>query len=242
MFDSRTGLNTRLKAKNEKRLKAFERMSMSTSRQQERDTQISSATAKSYHNSHAVELANRYESLAFELVHGNLLGLLPPVPANALDVGCGSGRDAFWLAQTGFDVVAVEPAIQLLNIAKKLHPHERIHWIEDKLPTLARLESAVGSFDFILASAVLMFLKPSQRGISISRLSNLLKPGGLMVASVSLGGDEPNRGLHSISSSQLLELIELNGLVTVFQEYSDDHLGRQEIKWFTIAAKKDPDR
>ena len=58
----------------------------------------------------ANEFAERYESVETEQVHETWLHLLPPRPGLALDVGAGSGRDAAWLAERGWEVTAVEPA------------------------------------------------------------------------------------------------------------------------------------
>ena len=64
-----------------------------------------------WYDNHVREAAERYEALAFPDVHNSLLALLPAAEgALALDVGAGSGRDAAWLAEQGFEVVAVEPS------------------------------------------------------------------------------------------------------------------------------------
>ena len=60
-----------------------------------------------WYDDHVRDAAERYEALEFPDVHGALLALLPsPEGALALDVGAGSGRDAAWLAEQGFQVVA----------------------------------------------------------------------------------------------------------------------------------------
>lgn len=38
-------------------------------------------------------------------------------PGNALDVGCGTGDNVFWLAQQGFDVTGVDIAPEAINMA-----------------------------------------------------------------------------------------------------------------------------
>src|SRR5438309_2058406 len=54
------------------------------------------------------EVAARWESVTFEEVHAAALDLIPSMPGALLDVGAGSGRDARWFAEHGWDVVAVE--------------------------------------------------------------------------------------------------------------------------------------
>ena len=55
-------------------------------------------------------LADSYEAVTPERLHGWLDGLLLDTGSLMLDVGAGSGRDAAWLAGLGHDVVAVEPS------------------------------------------------------------------------------------------------------------------------------------
>lgn len=55
----------------------------------------------------AVAIADSYEALKPEQLHGWMEGLYPPAPGLILDMGSGSGRDAAWLAGLGHDVVTL---------------------------------------------------------------------------------------------------------------------------------------
>ena len=55
-------------------------------------------------------LAARYETVDPAVLHEYLVPNLPPAPAAILDVGAGSGRDAAWLVEQGYSVLAVEPS------------------------------------------------------------------------------------------------------------------------------------
>lgn len=46
----------------------------------------------------------------------------------ALDVGCGSGVHAFFLAEEGARVLAFDGSVSAIHHAKKIHPHERIDY------------------------------------------------------------------------------------------------------------------
>ena len=43
----------------------------------------------------------------------------PPVPGRALDIGCGSGRDAVYLAERGWRVTAVDSVDKALASAQQ---------------------------------------------------------------------------------------------------------------------------
>ena len=116
-----------------------------------------------WYDDHADELARRYEAIEAERLHAWLLDALPQAPALVLDVGAGSGRDAAWLASRGLDVVAVEPAPQMVREGERRHPDHRIEWVDDTLPALAKVVRRGMSFDFILLSAVWMHVEPGNR-------------------------------------------------------------------------------
>jgi SAM-dependent methyltransferase len=52
---------------------------------------------------------------------GALFSLLPPPPARVLDCGCGTGWLAYFLAQRGYDVVAVDVSADAVTLART-HP------------------------------------------------------------------------------------------------------------------------
>lgn len=74
------------------------------------------------YDNNSAALAALYERLRAEDVHAAFLDLMPPgADRLALDIGAGSGRDAAWLAQLGFDVIAVEPARGMREEATARH-------------------------------------------------------------------------------------------------------------------------
>lgn len=64
---------------------------------------------------------------------------LPAQPRGAIDVGCGTGEDARWLAEAGFQVVGVDVSANALEIAAERTPSDiDVHWhlgSADALPT-----------------------------------------------------------------------------------------------------------
>ena len=68
----------------------------------------STAAAERYYEERSEVLLRKYEQVGFEAVHADLLGLIAGQTGSALDVGCGSGRDAAWLARHRWRVTAVD--------------------------------------------------------------------------------------------------------------------------------------
>ncbi len=66
-----------------------------------------------------------------------------------------------WFAAHGHEVVAVEPARRMREVAKSLHPDSRIRWLDDQLPALENVFRTGLTFDLIWLSAVWMHVPPT---------------------------------------------------------------------------------
>jgi SAM-dependent methyltransferase len=183
---------------------------------------------------HAPRLVEQYESLSFQELHAGLLDILPLPGATVLDVGAGSGRDAAWFAENGYDVIAVEPSDAMLAHARKLHPSSRIRWVSDSLPDLANVRRLGLSFDLILLSAVWMHIPPTARQRSLRKLATLLAPKGRIAISLRLGPPDTERAMHEVSLPELSNLAQQFGLRIVRTNDSQDKLGRSEVSWTNV--------
>ncbi len=193
-----------------------------------------------WYDTHARELSDRYNQADPEQVHACWSHLLPPQAGLALDVGAGSGRDARWLAQKGWEVIAVEPSKAMLAQAQThsyLAAHNRITWEQDKLPELNRVRGSSLKFKLILLGAVWMHLLPGQRERAMQILSDLLASGGLLVISFCNEPDARTReqqGFYQVSPEELKHLGRQRAL-RLLHESSDqvDSLGRAGVRWHT---------
>jgi len=123
----------------------------------------------------AESLAASYESKSFEEVHSGVLDLVPEPAGLVLDIGAGSGRDAAWFADHEQEVIAVEPAGRMRDIAKSLHPDSRIRWLDDQLPALTNVFRTGLTFDLIWLSAVWMHVPPTSRERAFRKLVTFRK-------------------------------------------------------------------
>jgi SAM-dependent methyltransferase len=110
------------------------------------------------------------------------------VPGTALDLGCGNGRHAVWLAQQGFRVTAVDFSQEALRQA-----HERaadagvdVDWVR---ADIRAYEPATEAFALVLVAYV--HLPPDERREVLRRASAAVKPGGMFLL---VGHDTRNLG------------------------------------------------
>jgi SAM-dependent methyltransferase len=99
-------------------------------------------------------------------------------PGRVLDVGCGEGADAIWLAGGGWDVTALEVSGIALERAAE-HARDAgvdVRWVHAELAT-AGLEP--GSFDLVSAQYPALLRTPD--GVSERALLEAVAPGGVLL-------------------------------------------------------------
>ncbi|MCK5897806.1 MAG: methyltransferase domain-containing protein [Methylococcales bacterium] len=138
--------------------------------------------------------------------------------ASTLDMGCGIGRDSFYLQQQGFQVLSVDASKNMLEQMKQLYPS--VTFVHDALPDLTSLENA--SFQNIFCSAVLMHLPLSTMESTCKRFAQLLKPHGCLIISFrdtqEKNKREQGKLYETINALQLCHLFSLFNCSLLFSE------------------------
>lgn len=97
-------------------------------------------------------------------------------PGSALDVGCGEGSDAVWLASHGWQVTATDLSQVALDRGRAHDPTGRVTWLQ---ADLLSWEPPVAAFD--LVSAHFVHFAPTDRTALFKRLAGAVKPGGTLL-------------------------------------------------------------
>lgn len=108
-----------------------------------------------------------------ELVDLVSAGMLPP--GRAVDLGCGTGANALFLAQHGFDVTGIDfaPVALAKATTKATAAGARIRFIEDDLTALRH---RLGSFDLLVDYGTLDDLSPANRARYVTNVTPLARP------------------------------------------------------------------
>ncbi|AXQ98986.1 class I SAM-dependent methyltransferase [Pseudoalteromonas piscicida] len=214
--------------------------------------------AANFYNENASNLAQQYLSKTFDEVHQSWAEFLPSIISNPnariLDLGAGSGRDAKYLAElaqethlekNNIQVLAVEPATELLKLGQQTTAGTKVKWLNDSLPALSSVTKLEVSFDLILLSAVWMHISPSERARAIRKLANILKPGGKIVISLRHGQTEEDftqRKMHVVCADELKKLASDVGLFCKLETPKEsDKLGRSHVSWQTVVLQMPDD-
>lgn len=105
-------------------------------------------------------------------------------PGRVLDVGCGAGREAFALAERGFEVVGIDIAEKMIHQAKTLAADRRLP-VEFYAVSVTDCDFPPQSFDYIFFSRAVYSYIPTRalRLATLKRLRRMLKPSGLLILS-----------------------------------------------------------
>ncbi|HET6652313.1 MAG TPA: class I SAM-dependent methyltransferase [Nocardioides sp.] len=143
------------------------------------------------------EYAARFAALAArgEDVHGEATfvdGLVVP-GSRVLDAGCGTGRVAFRLAELGHHCVGVDVDASMLAVARREAPG--ITWVHGDLADLPDEVRRDAPYDLVvLAGNVVPLLAAGTLSAVVAGLTDLLRPGGLLVAGFGLDDAHLPRG------------------------------------------------
>ena len=140
-----------------------------------------------------------------------------PAGGNALDLGCGTGKGAAWLANHGFTVHAIDSDPEMIAIAEEIHG-------DNPAVTFALADITDISFakaDVITAVFSLFFLPKDQMLETWQRIGDALNPGGVFGGQfIGPGDDWAKEGAATVTRE------ELDGLLSGYEILHLDEVKR----------------
>jgi SAM-dependent methyltransferase len=195
-------------------------------------------TTIKYYAENAAQVAERYESVVSDL--SSHFADSFSKGDKVFDIGCGSGRDLAVLNKLGFDCYGVDPVLEFVEIAQRLHPELENRIALGKLPDLQVPFN--GNFDGVLCSAVLMHIDIEQLPATATAIKSCLKVGGRLLYSV------PSKRLDVVISNRDLngrlfipdQAVRLNslfssiGFTEIASWNNSDSMGRDSVEWVSV--------
>jgi len=130
--------------------------------------------------------------------------LPPSEPRTALDLACGAGRNALWLARQGFETTAVDFSSDALQLVSDRAAESSIS-IETREVDLEAEGADLGAEQYDLITVIQFLYRPL-----FDAIERALKPGGLLVFKTYtvdqlLFEDGPRNPLYLLDHNELLE-------------------------------------
>ena len=149
-----------------------------------------------------------------------VVGSVPVAPGRALEIGCGTGTNAVWLAERGFTVTAVDFAETAISAARERAAGAgvSVEWaaldfLNDEIPG--------GPFDFVFDRGCFhVFDEADVQATFARRVADLLRPEGMWLSLIgSTEGPErdtgpPRRSARDVMAAvePVLELVQLRAV------------------------------
>jgi ubiquinone/menaquinone biosynthesis C-methylase UbiE len=99
---------------------------------------------------------------------------------NVLDLGCGAGRNLWYLASKGFKVWGIDLAPSGIKAAKKVLAKKKLHAELVVGNVYKKLPHKDGSFDAVISVQVLQHSNEAEIKSAIKEIKRVLTPGGLV--------------------------------------------------------------
>ncbi|MGC4391034.1 class I SAM-dependent methyltransferase [Agrobacterium sp. M50-1] len=195
---------------------------------------------KGYAEAATPDLISRFDNLDCRAIYAPVIDLLPSTPCRIADIGSGTGRDAAWFAAQGHHVLAIEPVSELREPGMRLHPSDRITWLDDSLPGLekARLQ---GVFDLVILCGVWHHVDHRARQAAMESLAEMTATGGLLIMSLRHGPAPEGRRAFAISPAETTGEAARLGFTLIRQaEVASIQAGNRAlgVRWTWIALRK----
>jgi SAM-dependent methyltransferase len=116
-------------------------------------------------------------------------------PCRAIDLGCGAGNYAVWLAGLGFEVTGVDSSPNAIQIARTRAEEKGVRCTFVAVDLLGDLHAVEGTFDFAYDYELLHHLLPEERAVYIRNVHRLTRPHATYL-SVCFSEEDPQFGGH----------------------------------------------
>ena len=160
---------------------------------------------------------------------------------SALDIGCGTGRDASWLAAQGFQVAACDGAAGMIAAAQQGNAHAQIDYFVDTAPELTATLARGQRYDVILMNAFIFHFDYRGKDNALSQLFDhvvtLGQPDALIYTNLRHGPIPAGRQMFDIPADVVADHAKARGLIYEDLGRSADGLGRADVSWTDIVLR-----
>src|SRR5712692_2460070 len=149
-----------------------------------------------------------------------------------LDVGCGTGTFAILLADRGFEVTGVDPALASLEVARAKPGGDRVRWIHGDPTSLPRQQVELATMTGNVAQAI---VERTDWEASLSAIYDALCPGGYLVFETR---DPAYRAWEGWNRAESYSVTEIDGIGAVesWHELTDVNRSLVSFRSTTVFA------
>lgn len=184
-----------------------------------------------FYNRHSEEYSEKTFGADLSVLREDFLSCLP-LSGSILDLGCGSGRDAYAFSERGYSVTAVDGSEGMCEAARKNTGLEVIR------KNFSELDYA-GEFDGVWASCSLLHVPSAELPEILGKIDRALKPNGIFYCSFKKGdfeGEREERYYTDMTVGRLTDLVCDNGFLPI-RTWESPEPGR-DLVWVNSLSRK----
>jgi len=157
-------------------------------------------------------------------------------PCRAVDLGCGAGNYAIWLAGEGFEVTGVDSSPAAIGIAREKAEKAGVSSRFVVADLLGDLHEIGGEFDFGYDWELLHHIMPGDRPAYARNVNQLLNPGATYF-SVCFSEEDPQFGGNGKIRTTPIGTVLYFSSESEIRELFSPFFIVQELKTLTVAGK-----
>ncbi|MCW8933848.1 MAG: tellurite resistance methyltransferase TehB [Gammaproteobacteria bacterium] len=160
-------------------------------------------------------------------------------PCKTLDMGSSNGRNALYLGQLGFDVIAVDNNPSAIDMLQKIVSEEGLANIKAQVYDINNAGLDV-DYGFIACTVTLMFVEPARVDVVIADMQAHTLAGGYNLIVCAMSTEEhpcPANFPFTLGAGQLREAYEGWELIKYNEDLGTMHNGAQ-LQFATMLARK----
>jgi cyclopropane fatty-acyl-phospholipid synthase-like methyltransferase len=192
-----------------------------------------------YYDQNAEKLTNRYLQADMTVLY-KILKQWIPSDGRILEIGCGCGRDAVFMAKYTDKIIATDASQEMLRQADQvIRDHKmshRVKLIEAAFPLKPDHPLLKERFDGIVCLAMIMHVPDNEFFNFGNQIHMMLKKGRVFICSLSSGERSRNKDKRLYidrKPEEIVQYFKRHGLHLLRTEEAPDGLGRA-LKWDTL--------
>ena len=162
----------------------------------------------------------------------------------ALEIGCGTGTNAIWLARQGFDVLGLDLSARAIERARSKAQAQAAERCEFLARDFLHEEALSGAFQLVFDRGCFhVFDAPSEQTRFAERVASLLAPGGMWLSLIgSTEGAPREMGPPRRSARDILSAIEPHLELVTLRAFEFERIPREVVApkaWFCLSRRRE---
>jgi cyclopropane fatty-acyl-phospholipid synthase-like methyltransferase len=162
-------------------------------------------------------------------------------PCRTIDLGCGAGNYAIYLAGMGFDVTGIDSSPTAIRFAREKADRVGVTCSFVVADLLGDLHEVQGKFDFGFDYELLHHFMPEERETYVKNVASLLSPGATYL-SVCFSEEDPQFGGKGKIRETPIGTVLYFSSETEIRELISPYFAMQELRTIGVAGKYGPHR